>query len=122
MSRTRDFMKFDDEVYQDVGDLLEDYGVTADLLRPASQSGDGFEQEVGEPQQVDRILIYLTQDKEKSGLVGVQVQMPVKRFFALTNYSDIYVGDILRVNKKNYVVRDVNKSFKSNIQLKLELK
>lgn len=121
MSRSRDFMKFDDEVYQDVDDMLDNYGVTGDLYRPTAQSGDGFSQEVGEPIHIKRILVYLTQEKG-TGLKGSVVQMPIKNFFALTNYDEVYVNDILRIDKKNYEVKDVNKSFKSNIQLKLELK
>ena len=101
MSRTRDFMRFDDKAYQDVDELLDNWGKTGDLMR---------------------ILIYITQDDPSAVMAGNQIKMPVKKFFGLTNYSDIYVGDWVRVDKKNYVVKEVNKAFDSNIQLKLELK
>jgi hypothetical protein len=123
MSRFRDFTNFEDSAYKHIDSIVENFGVTGDLFRPSYNEGAGFSEEVGELQKIKRILIYLTQAKESSRMTGSRdLNINKSRFFGVTTEPSIQVRDQVRVDGVYYEVKAVNKAFKTQVQLDLEVK
>ena len=120
MSRTKDFVNFEERQYQDIDTILENDGQTCDVYEPDNASGQGFTAEVGALKLIARILVKLSRKKEIPKLSSNGMTFTRMIFVGITNYVNSKIGQIWEISGKRYRVSKCDTGSMSKIEVQLE--
>lgn len=108
-TRLKDFLQFEDRKRTDVADILEFNGVQVSLYRRDFETGDGFDQEVGDEVFVARFTAEINEyDGNSFRSEGQAVTKP--QYIMICNYKGLRPDDICIINEIRYIVVSIDKS------------
>lgn len=111
MSRLNDFIKFDNQLQDDIAQVLEEQGVTCDLYRTLSSGGSaGFDTELVDTFIERGRIYYAPSEISVQDVNDTHLKASKNLFNGITNMSGIQLNDKMIIEGVSYRVKEVDRT------------